>query len=257
MRTNFHTHTQRCLHAFGDEEDYVIEAVKRNVQQLGFSDHAPFPDKDFGLRMQFSELRDYLETIDRLNVKYDNIQLFKGLEIEYHPMYEDYYKQLFDVYKLDYLILGEHMYTLPDGDIKNIYFAQSTEDYLDYAKGVCDGIKTGLFNIVAHPDLMLMNKFAWDDNCQKATEMIIESAEKYNVVLEFNANGYRRGETVYPDGKRYPYPDVRFWNMVKKTNIRVLVGSDCHEPHQVFDGKVEFAYKTANQIGLNIIETIF
>ena len=257
MRGNFHTHTQRCLHASGDEEDYVIEAVKRDVEQLGFSDHAPFPDKDFGLRMQFAELGDYLDTIGRLNEKYSNIQLFKGLEIEYHPVYDDYYRQLFDVYKLDYLILGEHMYTMPDGDIKNIYFAQSTKDYLDYAKGICDGIKTGLFNIIAHPDLMFMNKFAWDDNCKRASEMIIGSAEKYNIVLEFNANGYRRGKVIYPDGERYQYPDVRFWNMVRDTNIRVIIGSDCHEPHQVFDEKFEFAYKTASSLGLNVIETIF
>lgn len=87
--------------------------------------------------------------------------------------------------------------------------------------------------------------------------MIIGSAEKYNIVLEFNANGYRRGKVIYPDGERYQYPDVRFWNMVRDTNIRVIIGSDCHEPHQVFDEKVEFAYKTASSLGLNVIETIF
>lgn len=256
MKTNFHTHCKRCRHAFGTEEDYIKEAVKKNLVQLGFSDHAPFPRYDFGNRMPLSELKDYLSTLDRLKQKYD-IQIFKGLEAEYHPMYEFYYEELFEEYKIEYLALGEHFYTKPDGEIKNIYFAQSTLDYIDYAKAICRGIKTGFFKFVAHPDLMFLNRFAWDNNCQKASEAIIKCAEKYDAVLEFNANGYRRNKDTFPDGERYPYPHMNFWNMVKDTNIRVIVGSDCHEPHQLFDDKVELAYQTVNMLGLNVIDTIF
>lgn len=38
---------------------------------LGFSDHAPYPDNRFGLRMQYEELDDYLQTIKNLknNIK--------------------------------------------------------------------------------------------------------------------------------------------------------------------------------------------
>ena len=40
---NYHTHTYRCFHAYGTEEDYVQEAIRQNMQELGFSDHGPFP----------------------------------------------------------------------------------------------------------------------------------------------------------------------------------------------------------------------
>ena len=153
--------------------------------------------------------------------------------------------------------MGEHFYTAENGDIKNIYFAESTLDYIYYAQSVCDGIETGFFKFVAHPDLMFLNMFGWDGNCTKACEMIIECAEKHNAVLEFNANGYRRQENFYPDGRRFPYPHINFWRMVKNTNVRVIIGSDCHEPHQIFDEKVELAYKTADMLGLNVIDTIF
>ena len=256
MKTNFHTHTCRCLHAVGTEEDYVKAAVKAGLQQLGFSDHGPFPDHDFGLRMQFSELQEYLSAIDSLKEKYD-IQLFKGLEIEYHPVYRDYYRKLLDEYGLDYLVLGEHTYITPKGEIHNIFFAESTEEYVYYAKAICEAVQTGCFAFVAHPDLMFKNSFAWDDNCQKASELIIDCAEKHNIVLELNANGYRRKKQPFPDGERYPYPDMRFWEMVKERNIRVIIGSDCHVPEQVFDKNVELAYQTAEKMGLNIIDTIF
>ena len=257
MKTNFHTHCKRCRHAFGTESDYVKFAVNQGLEQLGFSDHAPFPNFDFGNRMPFRELPEYLSAVDQLKAQYDNIQIFKGLEIEYLPMYNYYYPELFEKYKVEYLILGEHWYMLPIGEIRNIYEAESTEDYIDYAKAICKGIETGWFSFVAHPDLMFINHFAWDDNCEEACERIIECADRNNAILEFNANGYRRLQEKFPDGKRYPYPHMKFWDMVKTTNIRVIIGSDCHAPHQIFDPKVELAYKTVKELGLNLIETIF
>ena len=43
-KVNFHTHTYRCKHAVGNEEDYVIEAINQNLTTLGMSDHGPYPD---------------------------------------------------------------------------------------------------------------------------------------------------------------------------------------------------------------------
>ncbi|MFV0479993.1 MAG: PHP domain-containing protein [Anaerorhabdus sp.] len=45
---NFHTHTYRCKHAIGRDEEYVIEAIKAGVKVLGFSDHMPFRNVSLG-----------------------------------------------------------------------------------------------------------------------------------------------------------------------------------------------------------------
>ena len=37
MKTNYHTHTARCMHATGSDEDYVLSAIKGGYQELGFS----------------------------------------------------------------------------------------------------------------------------------------------------------------------------------------------------------------------------
>ena len=37
MKTNYHTHTTRCMHATGSDEDYVLSAIKGGYQELGFS----------------------------------------------------------------------------------------------------------------------------------------------------------------------------------------------------------------------------
>ena len=104
MKTNYHTHTSRCRHAQGTERDYVQAAVKAGMNILGFSDHAPFPDRDFGLRMEYSELDDYLNAIDSLTKEFStDIILLKSLEIEYLPEYSSYYEKLLTDKHLDYL----------------------------------------------------------------------------------------------------------------------------------------------------------
>jgi transcriptional pleiotropic repressor len=37
IRRNYHTHTYRCGHAIGNDEEYVLEAIGLGLQTLGFS----------------------------------------------------------------------------------------------------------------------------------------------------------------------------------------------------------------------------
>lgn len=257
MLTNYHTHTYRCLHAAGTEKDYTLEAIKKGLSILGFSDHAPFPDRDFGLRMSYSELDDYIGEIEKLRKKFgDTIQLYKGLEIEYLPYESDYYPLLFKKHGLDYLLLGEHLYLSPDGKTENIFFAKSTADYLSYAAAICEAVQTGYFSAVAHPDIMFINDYAWDDNCYQASEMIISCASDADIPLEYNVNGFRRQKMPFPDGLRYPYPHEQFWKMAAKRNIRVIIGSDAHVPEQLHDRYVYDAMERASALGLNVIDTL-
>ena len=60
MKYNYHTHTKRCGHATGEDEDYVIAALNKGYKILGFSDHAMFPNmkEEKGMRGNFSLLND-------------------------------------------------------------------------------------------------------------------------------------------------------------------------------------------------------
>lgn len=258
MKSNFHTHTRRCLHAYGSERDYVLKAAEEDLSILGFSDHGPFPDHDFGYRMPYEELEHYLQSIDKLSEEFKgNLQLYKGLEIEYHQRYDDYYRFLLQERHLDYLALGEHFYYDPAGNLQNIVFASSTEAYLEYADNVCRGMETGLFRFVAHPDLYCINVFPWDDRAQEACQRIVSCAAKHDMILEFNANGFRRGKRPYPDGLRVPYPHPAFWEKVREQHLRVIIGSDCHAPEQVADESVRYAAEQAKRLGLDVVDTIF
>lgn len=257
MRTNYHTHTKRCLHAAGTEEDYVQAALNAGISILGFADHAPFPDYDFGMRMPYSELEPYFAAVDRVTREFaSRITIKKSLEIEYLPGYEDYYDLLLNKYRTDYLLLGEHFYFNAKGEIFNIYNAQSTEDYILYAKSIASALKTGLFQMLAHPDLFALNHFAWDRNCDAATEIILDAAIQNGVILEFNANGFRRGIHDYPDGQRLMYPHMNFWKKTAPTEAAVIIGADAHEPHQVWDECMDKSRSVLAGLGITPIETL-
>lgn len=254
IKTNYHTHTSYCRHAGGSAADYAACAAAAGLTTLGISDHGPYPHHDFGLRMLVEELPDYLQELDELKEQYrGKMEILSGLEIEYLPRMNDWYQKLLTEYHLDYLVLGEHFFEKPDGSLFNIYNASSTEDYLDYAKSLCDGMRSGYYAIAAHPDLMFMHDFPWDENCEKASDMIISTAKELDFILEFNANGYRRGFHDFCDGGRYQYPHPRFWKKVADAGLRVIINADAHDPEQVWDWAMEKAWEESAALGLHVI----
>lgn len=249
MKTNYHTHTERCRHAFGTEEDYVKSAVQKGLAELGFSDHGPFPDDRFGRRMLYQELAEYLEEVGRLKRAYgDEITIWKGLEIEYLSEFSGYYEELLTKLGVTYLLMGQHYFKSSDGKMLNIYVTTSTEFYPDYARNIVEGIHAGYFRAVAHPDLFMVGGALWDDNCRRAADMILNAAAASGIPLEYNANGFRRGIWDFPAGSRYPYPYEEFWQLAASAGVKVIVGSDCHEPHQVWDETMELAHRNLAEL---------
>lgn len=256
MKSNFHTHTNRCRHAGGTEADYAAEAFEKGLDILGFSDHAPFRDVDYGYRMQFDELSDYVAAVHAEHEKYaGKMRILTGLEIEYLPKYSHYYEYLLNDLKLNYLALGEHFFDV-NGEVVNIFSSENTDTFVLYAKAIAEALKTKYFTFLAHPDIMFLNCFAWDKNCDRACDIIVDAAVQTDIPVEFNANGIRRGKQEYPDGIRDPYPHPKFWSMAKEAGLKVLVGSDCHNPSQVYDESMQTAVNRAKNFKLNIIEEI-
>lgn len=254
MKTNFHTHTNRCLHAFGTEADYAEEAYNKGLDILGFSDHAPFEDYDYGYRMSFSELRDYASAVENEKKRYEGkMRILTGLEIEYLPKYCGYYEWLLNELKLDYLALGEHFYEA-NGRRHSAFSADDTSDFIRYAKAVSEALKTGYFAFLVHPDVIFINYLAWDKNCDKACEIIVDAALNTGIPVEYNANGLRRGIQDFPDGRRYQYPHPKFWAAAKEAGLKVLVGSDAHSPELIYDEYMQLGVKQAKELGLNVID---
>ncbi len=251
---NYHTHTYRCGHATGTDEEYVQYAIKAGYKTLGFSDHAPYEGLPLPrVRMNCEELDEYIASIKALKEKYkDQIDIKIGLETEFFPEYLDNRKEMLT--KLDYLILGQHSLS-PHFEMS--YFSENTdEEILAYADLACQGMETGIFLYLAHPDVYMYKQARFNDVCKEAAKRILETAAKTDTPLEVNLQGVYRGKRLYGGGKyEYNYPHKDFWRMAAKYPVRCLLGTDAHSPDRLTDLKlIEDAHKELRDLPLNFIE---
>ena len=278
MRVNYHCHSRYCRHAFGEVKDYAESAVKNNLEILAFSDHAPFPHPLFrggryGNGMDFDELDSYLSEVKNVQCEYaEKLKIYSALEIEYLPEFDalfefngktfsSYYQWLLQEKQLDFLLFGSHFYIDSKGSFQNIYTISDANQVVEYAKASKKALESGYFKIFAHPDIFAMIDFSLDkkysDYLEKAGDIIIDSAIKNNIILELNANGMRRGLFDYGGEKRFQYPLLSFWEKVSKTELKMVVGSDCHKPDLMWDFYVEKGYELLKQLGITPVEKIF
>ncbi len=258
---NYHTHTPRCLHATGTEEEYIQTAIQQGYDILGFSDHTPwpFPSYESYCRMPMQQLPEYVSTLRELQKKYaDRIQLHLGLEAEYAPEYMDWLRGIKQEYHLDYLIFGNHFYLTEES---GVYFGKENPDraLIDaYVEHTVKAMESGLYNYMAHPDLFLNRAPGIDDHTEKALRQICEAAVKYDMPLEYNL----LGESRRIDEKRaehglcgYTCPD--FWKIALEYPIRVIVGCDAHAPNELC--RVPRLQQVQNELrskGVTVLETL-
>jgi histidinol-phosphatase (PHP family) len=258
MKANYHTHMYLCRHANGSVEDYVKKAIELGLTSLGMSDHGPFEElKDRSVRMYPDELPIYLRECDEAIQKYSGqIKIYKGLEIEYFDDHEAMFQRL--TKQLDYLALGQHYIPTVAGlrGLKSAYGLSTPKDLEIYADTLVKAMASGYFKFVCHPDLMLFGYPAFDEVARQCSMRIIAAAERYGLPLEINANGIRRGLYVLPEGPRYMYPRLEFWELVRGRNVKVLVSADAHDPELLFDAAVIAAYEFAGRLGIAVAEDL-
>lgn len=251
---NYHTHTARCRHASGKDRNYIEKAIKAGITELGFSDHAPmlFPVNNYysGHRMFPEDAADYIHSINLLREEYqDKIQIHIGYELEYLPeLFDKTIEFLEQCGGYDYLILGQH-FTDNEYEPYSHYSGLSTKDeklFDKYINQVLEGLKTGKFLYVAHPDLF---KYKGPDKVyiEKMT-YLCEEIKKLGYPVEFNLLGFEQKRN---------YPDKRFWKIVSQVGNDVVIGFDAHSP-KVFQNKRIYnnALKYLEKLGITPLEKL-
>jgi histidinol-phosphatase (PHP family) len=255
ITTNCHTHTCRCKHAQGDVSDYCTEAANRGLRTLGFSDHAPLPDRRWiSVRMDMAELEGYCQAIDHARRDFPGLVILKGLECEYVPEFAGVYRDLFlGTHGMDYLVGGSHWY--PHGGTWTPLYGTPMagamlRDYVDY---LIAGMASGLYSFIAHPDLFGVCYTAWDAEAEACSRALLTAAAQLRMPLEINGYGLRKPMVEGPGGPRYKYPWLPFWELAGEYAVRVVLSSDAHEPENVAAGLVETA-EIARHCGLEVVE---
>lgn len=253
MKTNYHTHTYRCGHAEKDVLDYVKKAYESNYSLIGIADHAPMPISGMVGRMHMDELTDYLASIEEAKKLYlGMIDVKSGLEIEYFRHLHPYYESLLE--QVDYLLLAGHFSNDHANFSEHSSYACTThEAILNYVDLMIRAMKTGYFTCLVHPDLFLFGVLYFDRFIKSQCERLIQAAIETNTVLEYNANGIRRGKVLIQGVLDYRYPREAFWRIAAALNAPVILGADAHRLSDLADETIEEAKRNIKRLNLNVI----
>ena len=250
MIANYHTHTPRCNHAQGSEQEYVDAALSAGLKILGFSDHTPylFPGDYYStFRMRPEELSGYVATVNGLRERYaDRLEIHVGVEAEFYPKYFDALLDFLRANQVEYMILGQHFVgNEPDGS----YSGRETTDreiLAAYVRQSIAAMDRNVYTYMAHPDIL--NFTGERSTYDEWMGLLIREAKDHGLPLEFNFLGFREGRN---------YPDARFLELVAEAGQPMVLGCDAHQPEalRVPDTEAK-ARALLDSFGIPILETV-
>ena len=238
-----HMHTPLCGHAIGAPEEYVKQAIKVGLKEIGFSDHAPMVHKPMpGITMALNELPKYHAMIEDVRKRYASQIIIKiALESDFLPGYESKTKSITDSYPYDYIIGSVHFiddWAFDNPETREYWKKYDVNEvYIKYYALLRQSAQTGSFQIIGHCDLP--KKFGARPTIDladeiKATAKVFKDA---GVAVEINTAGLRK-----PIGEMYP--SLNCLKIYREAGVPLTFGSDAHDSQDVgrdFDKAADLA----------------
>ena len=229
---DYHMHTPLCGHAEGLPEEYAAQAIKIGLEEIGFSDHAPFVVKELpGITMKREELPAYHRMIEEAREQFKGrLTIRLGIEADFIPGYEKKTKAILSAYPYDYVIGSVHFikeWGFDNPEEREKWKEQDVSSvYRDYHNFLRQAARSGLFDIMAHVDLV--KKFGHRPTGD-LTDDLRQTAKVFKdtgVVIEINTSGLRK-----PVGEIYPsLPNLKIYC---QEGVPLTFGSDAHKPEEV------------------------
>ncbi len=226
-RTDYHIHT-KYSDGGGWPEDYVAEAIRKGLDEIGFSDHFTLTREPQKWSMEPGLLPEYVERIRKTGEIFPEIKVRTGLEVDYFPDMEDEIASAIDGFTFDYIIGSVHYMGNGPVDLGTEYYENKDIDLLfeNYFKLVSRAAASGLFDIIGHSDLIRIYGFKPVNDIGHLYRELADGFAGSGVAFELNTNGINK-----PLGDFYP--DRRFLSCFSKAGVPVCVNSDAHKPSRV------------------------
>ncbi|MEA2266236.1 MAG: histidinol-phosphatase family [Solirubrobacteraceae bacterium] len=242
MLTDYHLHlrpddlaaTAADYFTPANAERYREVAADRGIAELGVSEHIhrftqalEVWDHPFWRRQAVDDVYAYGEFVRT------QTDLRLGLEVDYVPGREDQTANLIDRLDLDYVVgsvhfLGDHAV---DDDEYGIWASGRSprEIWRRYFQTLGEAARSGLFDILAHPDLVKVWGGARpvpEGDPRRFYELALDGIADSGVAVEVSTAGLRK-----PAAELYPAP--AFLEMCLDAGASVALSSDAHVPGDV------------------------
>ena len=238
-----HMHTPLCKHAYGEPEEYAARAIEVGLKGIIFTCHSPMPRGFWpGVRMNESEFDEYVRLIDRCRTAFSgNLEVRLGLESDYFPGFEDWIAELHQRAEFHHCLGSVHFQGPEYGARFNLHDEPAFRK--SYWENLAASAETGLFDTLAHPDLIKNYRAAnwrfheWQEHIAAALDRIA----KTGVAMELNTSGLHKACSEMN-------PGPQMLRMMSERGIPVVIGSDSHVSRRVGEGFI-MALETLRDAG--------
>ncbi|TWU20417.1 Histidinol-phosphatase [Novipirellula galeiformis] len=233
-----HSHTPLCMHADGLPSEYAEVAWQRGLKGINVTCHNPMPNGfSAHVRMREDQFDEYVNLVEQTRQQWEGrVEVRLGLEADYFEGHEAYVEKQLQSADFQFVLGSVHPQI---GEFRERYWSSDVlEVQKTYFRLLAQSAETGLFDSLAHPDLVKnFTSEAWDlatimDDIRSALDRIAATG----VAMELNTSGVNK--TI---SEMNPCPEMLV--EMRQRNIPVTIGADAHQPERVADG-----YETAMEL---------
>jgi histidinol-phosphatase (PHP family) len=253
MIVDYHVHLREAGHQISHRietvERWVGEAERRGIDEIGFTEHVyyfrelrPLLTIPYQVERSTIPIDPYVEAI--VEAKSRGLPVRLGVEVDYFPGREEELRDILAPYPWDFVLGSIHYLDGLGIDVEPtlVDVLGPEEAYRRYFDVLAQAAETGLFDSLAHPDLIkfFAGVIDWD------RESFLGRLD--GVCLEVSSAGLRK-----PHGRLYPEPELLA--AARAAGVGITLASDAHEPADL-GRDLELAAQHASDAGYESI-TVF
>lgn len=266
QKFSLHTHTIG-FDGRNTEEEMVRRAEELEWKKIGFSNHfivherieeapmyanAKMRGYDTIYSSSFEEavskFESHYKRLDELQGK-TKVKILKGMEVDFFASSEwrKGFEEAVAYLKPDYLIGSAHFVEqggilFNSHDLKKASAVEQQKLLTCYWQNVRETANSGLFDFLAHIDLMKKVGLGQEDIWVEEERKTVKTIRDAGVMVELNTSAFK-----YCDE---PYPSRRIMQMIADENVKVLLSDDAHDVTRL-GADFDRAYAIAKACGIN------
>jgi histidinol-phosphatase (PHP family) len=243
---DYHLHTAVTVDAHTTEAQVCQRAVALGLREITFTNHVMLRYPDYCMSAQ--DLVNHWSQIQICQARHPDLSIRLGLELDYYEGQEDEIAATVQRYQeligrcFDFVLGAVHhlngVFFGPSGNAPAL-FSQKDADaiYRDYFAEMTQAVQSGLFDVMAHPDLIKkyvgrLHPAVPFDRYRAAVEGFVQALLACGVGIEINPKGLR-----YPVAEIYPSQQLLSL-YVSEARARgsepiITLGSDAHQAEAV------------------------
>ncbi len=262
---NFHIHS-----TFSDGSSplwqILQKAAREGFTHIAATDHGPLPfENEWSIGQ--SDRKDYIRVIDEQRELLPDVQIFRGLEMDYIPGTSRNFDELKDLWQLDFKMGSVHLVKQPesgklwfiDGPVANydnglerFFRSDIVQAVKTYYHQINQMLRTQKPDILGHVDKIRMNNMdrffnESDSWYQDLLEECLDTARQSKTIVEVNPRGFYKGKTSDL------FPSMRGLEIISHMDIPVMINTDAHGLDELSAGQDE-AVKQLKAVGIRSVK---